>query len=89
MTDHIDTCAAILAQCMRITAQGKWHVFFDYMAHVNSISVYWLPSDHIYGCDKMENPPAKFTAYIDSEWANTPNQLAAIRTELDKLEGGE
>lgn len=86
MNNHIDTCAAILAQAMRITAQGKWHVFAEYVAHVECLAVRWEPADTDYsntGRDSREGLRAYLT------WGETEQQLAAIRAELDKLEGGE
>jgi hypothetical protein len=86
MNNHTETCTAILAQCMRITAQGKWHVFFDYMAHVERLSVHWEHSDTDYEHDGRK-PHLGMRAYLT--WDDADEQLAAIRTELDKLEGGE
>ena len=48
MSEHIEDCTAILAQAMRITAQGKWHVFCEYAAHVDCLTVRWESADTDY-----------------------------------------
>ena len=86
MSNHIDACTAILAQAMRITAQGKWHVFCDYVAHVECLSVRIQSADTDYQ-DENRTMPEDMRAYLT--WGETAQQLADIRAELDKLEGGE
>jgi len=86
MSKHIEDCAEIMATAMRITAQGKWHVFCEYAAHVDCLTVRWEPADTDYaqtGRDSHEGLRAYFG------WGEPDKNLAAIRTELDKLEGGE
>jgi hypothetical protein len=86
MTTHIDTCAAILAQCMKITAQGKWHVFVHFQGHVDWLSVTVESAETDYstrGRVKPMNIDVRLAAIDAGE------QLAAIRAELDKLEGVE
>lgn len=86
MNNHIDTCTAILAQAMRITAQGKWHVFVDYAAHAECLSVRIQSADTDYQ-DENRTMPDDMRAYVT--WDNAEQKLAAIRAELDKLDGGE
>jgi hypothetical protein len=86
MTNHIDTCTAILAQCMRITAQGKWHAFCDFSGHIPALYVRWERSGTDYEDDSRQSH-AGMSAYLS--WDDADLQLAAIRTELDKLEGRE
>ena len=86
MNNHIDTCTAILAQAMRITAQGKWHVFCEYAGHIPALYVRWEHSDTDYDHDGRKSHEG-MRAYLT--WDDADLQLAAIRTELDKLEGGE
>jgi hypothetical protein len=81
MTTHIDQCAAILAQAMRITAQRKFQVFVSYMAGTNSLNIYARDAAGIV----MPNQ----NVWIGETWCDADKQLAAIRAELDKLEGGE
>jgi hypothetical protein len=81
MTTHIETCATILSQAMRITDQGKWQVFVSYMAETNSLVVYVRDCAGVY----MPN----MHVWLGEPWFDAGAQLAAIRTELDKLEGGE
>lgn len=86
MTNHIDTCTAILSQAMRITAQGKWHVFCEYAGHVDVLTVRWEPCTTNYQ-DLKRDHFAWRDVSVGSKFADV--QLAAIRAELDKLEGGE
>jgi len=80
MTNHIDTCAAILSQAMRVTAQGKWHVWAEYSAHVDWFTVRFREaSEHEF----------EYWEDVTMSDDNADQQLAAIRTELDKLECGE
>lgn len=86
MNNHIDQCTAILAQSMRITAQGKWHVFVHYQGHVDWLSVGAESAETDYstrGRDKTLNIDVRLNA-PDAD-ANLKN----VRAELDKLEGGE
>lgn len=85
MTNHTEACTAILAQCMRITAQGKWHVFCEYAGHLPALYVRWEPSDTDYQ-DEYRAAPMGMRAYLT--WDDAKWQLAAIRAELDKLEAG-
>jgi len=86
MTTHIETCATILSQAMRITAQGKWHVFCDFAGHIPALYVRWERSDTYYK-DVSRKSHEGMRTYLS--WDDAELQLAAIRTELDKLEGGE
>jgi hypothetical protein len=80
MTNHIDTCAAILSQAMRVTAQGKWHVWAEYSALVDWFTVRFREaSEHEF----------EYWEDVTMSDDNADQQLAAIRTELDKLECGE
>jgi hypothetical protein len=86
MSKHVEDCAAILSQAMRITAQGKWHVFCEYAAHVDCLTVRWESADTDYSQTGRYSHEG-LRAYFG--WGEPTKQLAAIRTELDKLEGGE
>lgn len=86
MSKHIEGCAEIMATAMRITAQGKWHVFCEYAAHVDCLIVRWEPADTDYQKTDRESHEG-LRAYFG--WGETAKQIYAIRTELDKLEGGE
>ena len=80
MSNHIETCATILSQCMRITAQGKWHAWAEYSAHGDWFTVRF-----------REASEREFEYWEDVTISDfkAGEELAAIRTELDKLEGGE
>jgi len=86
MTNHIYTCTAILAQSMRITAQGKWHVFVHYQGHIDWLSVCAESAETDYstrGRDKTLNIDVRLNA------PDAAANLEHVREELDKLEGGE
>ena len=76
MNNHIETCATILSQAMRITAQGKWHVWAEYSAHVDWFTVRF-----------REASEREFEYWVDVKMSGDKAgaQLAAIRAELDKL----
>jgi hypothetical protein len=81
-TTH-EACAQILLQALRITAQGKWHVFINYAGHVDQLTVRWNPADTDYS-DTKRTDLAWHDFYLDRNSAES--NLAAVKLLLDKLE---
>jgi len=86
MTAHIDACTAILFQAIRITAQGKWHVFVHYQGHVDWLSIDAESAETDYSTRGRDK-----TLHIDVRLCapDAAANLERVRAELDKLEGGE
>jgi hypothetical protein len=60
-----ELCAQIMAACLLINSQGKWHAFYDFSGHVGQIEVRLVPSDHDYQsgkADKWQRMDATFTS---------------------------
>jgi|GEM_PF-4195305 len=57
---HQEKINALLLLCMQVTAEGKWHCFFDYSGHVDSISIRATDSSYLWNED---NPATAIEAF--------------------------
>ena len=72
--------------CLRISAQGRWHAFFDCAPHVAQISVRIRPTDHVYQVGELSPPPVfERHTYYAERW-NPERTTDCINAELLHLQ---
>lgn len=83
---------AILALCLRITAQGEHNAHFSYSPHTAGISVHVVPADCTYETgDTLHLEAPWYRAYLGFTDRNYPldswdaSSLAELQLEVDRL----
>ena len=67
--DHAELCAHIMVMAIEITRGGRFHVFAEYHAHVNSLDVRVLPGSQVYAADVPHQVVHKATIYLNRDHA--------------------
>ena len=73
--DHAELCAHIMVMAIEITRGGRFHVFAEYHAHVNSLDVRVLPGSQVYTADVPHEVLHKATIYLNHDHARERLEL--------------
>jgi hypothetical protein len=75
----------IAVMCRTITQQGHYHVFYTYDAHIDSVSVQWLPSSTNYQEDSYA--PARLVYLMQLSDGESAETLERVYSDLLALNG--
>ena len=67
--DHAELCAQIMVMAIEITRGGRYHVFAEYLGHVNCMDVRVLPGSQMYAADVPHVVVHKATIYLNRDHA--------------------
>ena len=74
-SDPAELCAQIMVMAIEITRGGRYHVFAEYLGHVNCLDVRVLPGSQVYTADVPHVVVHKATIYLNSEYARERLEL--------------
>ena len=73
--DTAELCAQIMVMAIEITRGGRYHVFAEYLGHVNCLDVRVLPGSQVYTADVPHEVLHKATIYLNRDHARERMEL--------------
>lgn len=79
----------LVATCLRITSQGKWHAHIQLAAHVRLLDIYILPATALYQEGETRERALSQAVYYQTapaySWETEAQQEARAAHELEAL----